>query len=129
MATQEQNKQTSKKETSKKETSKKQPARKSAAKKDAPRAEPGKRRSGADIAESAARQLADVAGKRPEAVTGLQRTDEGWQVEVEVLELSRVPNTTDVLAAYEVTVDRNGELEGYRRVRRYVRGAAGEDDR
>jgi hypothetical protein len=44
-----------------------------------------------------------------------------------VLELRRVPNTTDVLATYEATMDSDGELAGYRRLHRYVRGAAGED--
>jgi hypothetical protein len=43
-------------------------------------------------------------------------------VQVEVLELRRVPNTTDVLAVYEVSVDRDGDLEGYTRLHRYVRG-------
>ena len=66
-------------------------------------------------------------GKTAEGISGLQRTDDGWNVQVEVLELSRVPNTTDVLASYEVEVDGEGELMGYRRVRRYVRGTPGEE--
>ena len=32
---------------------------------------------------------------------------------VEVVELERIPNTTDVLGVYEVTVDKNGDLTGY----------------
>ena len=39
-----------------------------------------------------------------------------------MLELRRIPNTTDVLASYDVEVDSDGELQGYRRVHRYVRG-------
>jgi len=46
---------------------------------------------------------------------------------VEVVEVRRIPDTTDVLALYEVTVDDDGALEGYRRRRRYVRGTPGED--
>ncbi len=42
-----------------------------------------------------------------------------------MLELRRIPNTTDVLAIYEVTVDSDGDLEGYRRLHRYVRGRPG----
>ena len=61
-----------------------------------------------------------------EGVTGLERTDDGWKVQVEVVEVRRIPDTTDVLALYEVEVDEHGELEGYRRVRRYTRGAGGE---
>lgn len=124
-------KSTSKKSTSKKSPAKKSPAKRSTAKKAdsgtstrgrAPRAEPARRASGTRVAEEAARQLAELTTKDVEAVTALHRTDDGWQVEVEVLELRRVPTTTDVLATYEVTVSSSGELEGYRRVGRYVRG-------
>jgi hypothetical protein len=45
-------------------------------------------------------------------------------VTVEVLELQRTPNTTDLLSSYEVHVDNDGDLEEYRRLNRYVRGAA-----
>jgi hypothetical protein len=64
----------------------------------------------------------ELTGKEPEGVIGLERGEEGWKVQVEVLELRRIPNTTDVLAVYEVSVDQDGELEGYTRLRRYVRG-------
>ena len=96
-------------------------------KRPAPRAEPRRRPSGAKVAREAARQLVELTGKEAEGVVGLERTEDGWTVQVEVLELRRVPNTTDVLATYEVTLDEQGELEGYQRRARYVRGASGED--
>lgn len=91
----------------------------------APRAEAPRRASAGKVAELAARQLLDLTGKESEGITGLKRTDEGWTVFVDVVELTRVPNTTDVLATYEVEVDSHGDLQGYRRVRRFVRGTAG----
>ena len=96
-------------------------------KKAAPRAAPRRRPGGAKIAAEAVQQLAQLTGKESEGVVGLERTEDGWTVQVEVLELRRVPSTTDVLAIYEVTLDEQGELEGYQRRARYVRGAAGED--
>lgn len=54
--------------------------------------------------------------------------DGGWRVLVEVIEVSRVPASTDVLGAYEVTVDEEGELVRFERLRRYVRAHTGEDD-
>jgi hypothetical protein len=63
-----------------------------------------------------------MTGTGAESVTGLQRTEEGWTVEVVAVELRRVPNTTDVLASYEVMLDSDGELQGYRRLERYSRG-------
>ncbi len=92
----------------------------------APRAAARKRMTGTQVAASAAKQLLELTGKAAEGVTGLERTDDGWNVQVEVVEVRRIPDTTDVLALYEVTVDSDGDLEGYRRLRRYTRGVPGE---
>ena len=111
---------------------KKAPAKRSAAKRSssAPRTEssPRKRR-GPEIAADAARQLVELTGRDVEGVTSLERTDDGWRVEVEVLEVRRIPDTTDVLATYELTLDEDGDIEGYRRLHRYVRGTPGEEQR
>jgi hypothetical protein len=48
-------------------------------------------------------------------------------VTVEVVELARIPNTTDVLGKYEVTLDKDGEVTGAKRTRRYNRSEAGDD--
>ena len=76
------------------------------------------------IARRAVAELAELVGRTVEGVVSLDRTDDGWQVGVEVLEVRRVPDTADVLAQYEVDVDERGELVGYRRTRRYARGQA-----
>jgi len=119
-----------KKTTAKKSSSEKSGPSSSATKKSsssrasAPRTQPGKRMKGSQVAAAAAEQFAELSSRTVEGVTGLHRTDDGWVVELDVLELRRVPETTDVLATYEVTVDSSGELEGYRRAHRYVRGQA-----
>ena len=46
---------------------------------------------------------------------------------LEVVELERVPPTTDILATYRVDLDEYGELMGYERVNRYYRNQAGGD--
>jgi hypothetical protein len=93
----------------------------------APRAESKPRRSAADVAQRAAEQLVSLTGKNPESVTGIERHDDGWRVTLEVLEVRRIPQTTDVLSRYEIDTDDNGDLVGYRRAGRYTRGSAGED--
>ena len=130
---------TTKKSSTKQSSTKQSSAKKAPAKKSgsgsrsrsrsagAPRAEAPRRMSGSDIAAAAVRHLGELVGKEVSGVRCLERTDDGWRVELDVLELRRVPNTTDVLGTYEVTVDMRGELEGYRRVQRYIRGTPGED--
>jgi hypothetical protein len=93
----------------------------------APRAAAAKRATASQVAVRAAQQLLELTGKGAEGVTGLERTDDGWKVHVEVVEVRRIPDTTDVLALYEVQVDEDGDLIGYRRLRRYTRGKPGED--
>jgi Gas vesicle synthesis protein GvpO len=74
------------------------------------------------IAVTAARELAQLIGQAPEGIVGVEKHDDGWLVKVEVVESRRIPETTDILAVYEVDVDNDGAVTGYRRMDRYVRG-------
>jgi hypothetical protein len=94
---------------------------------DAPRAEASPSTSPLKLAGTAAQQLLELTGKSPEGIIGLEKNDSGWRVQVEVVEVRRIPNTTDVLALYEIDADDKGNLQGYRRIRRYARGVPGED--
>jgi hypothetical protein len=79
-----------------------------------------------DLTRSARETIEDLTGYKAEAVTGMQWDGENWLVTVDVLELERVPNTTDVIASYVVQLDDQGGLLGYKRDRRYQRGHAEE---
>ncbi|MCZ0971566.1 gas vesicle protein [Streptomyces noursei] len=70
----------------------------------------------------AAEQLQELLGRAPESVSAVTPTSDGWQADVEVLELERVPPTTSVMASYRVKLDEEGELVAYERIRRYTRG-------
>jgi hypothetical protein len=82
---------------------------------------------GTEAAKAAVRHLATLTGRATEAVVGLDKGEDGWKVLLETVEMQRVPSTTDVLATYEVTLDADGELDGYRRVQRYSRGSTKEE--
>jgi hypothetical protein len=69
-----------------------------------------------------------LLGRPLESVLGVQRSDDnGWLVMVSVIELERIPRSTDLLGAYAVELDQGGELIGYGRRRRYHRSQADED--
>lgn len=74
------------------------------------------------IARTAKEQLTELLNKNSETVIGVQRTDDGWQVDLEVVETERIPDTTDVLAIYRVQLDEDGDVEAYQRLDRYIRG-------
>jgi hypothetical protein len=85
-----------------------------------------RRSSGAELARRARRELSEITGLEAEGVTSLERADDGtWKVTVELLELSRVPETDDMLGSYEAELDEDGELLRYKRLRRYPRSQAG----
>jgi flagellar motor protein MotB len=67
-------------------------------------------------------QLEQLTGREPEGVLGLRRDDDGWLATIEVVELPRVPSSTDVLATYDVVLDDDGDVREYRRTGRYIRG-------
>jgi hypothetical protein len=72
---------------------------------------------------AALEQFADLTEMEPVAATGVRREENGWSVLVDVVELERIPSTTSVMATYRVDVDRDGELTGYERLRRFTRGS------
>ncbi|MFH8711922.1 gas vesicle protein [Streptomyces zaomyceticus] len=71
---------------------------------------------------AASEQLAKLLGRIPESVSSLKPTEAGWEAQVEVLELERIPDTTSVLASYKVSLDEDGALISFERTRRYNRG-------
>ncbi|MFF0199697.1 gas vesicle protein [Streptomyces sp. NPDC005017] len=77
-----------------------------------------------EVLRDARDQLAELTGMDTESVSSFERTEDGWSLEVEVLELARVPDTMSLMGSYQVDLDPEGRLTGYRRVRRYERGRA-----
>ena len=78
-------------------SAKKAPAKKSATKKSAAKkssssqqdqgrpAAKAAKPSAMKVARAAAAQLTELTGRRPEVVVGVERNDDGWQVELEVV--------------------------------------------
>jgi gas vesicle protein GvpO len=79
-----------------------------------------------EAAELARQYIAEMTERQPVQMTSLSPTEDGWLVEVEVIEDQRIPSSSDILALYEVELDADGELLAYRRIRRYLRGQTGD---
>jgi hypothetical protein len=82
---------------------------------------------GIEIAQRAREQLAILTGLEADTLSGMAKEDDGWHVNVDFVELKRVPNTTDVLATYEAVLDEEGNLLSHRRVHRFYRAQVTED--
>ena len=92
--------------------------------------EPQRGASSSDVAglvKRAREQISDVLGKEPESISGIRNVDGVWSVTVEVVEIHRIPDTTDILSSYEVVLDDDGDLVRLDRQRRYRRSQVEED--
>lgn len=102
--------------------------RPSSANADAKVAEDRRRMSAAEAGREGLEQITTLTGKDPESVTGVEPSEDGWLVTVEVIEDRRIPSSTDILSTYEAEIDDDGELLSYRRLRRYSRGRGDNGD-
>ncbi|MEO3799230.1 gas vesicle protein GvpO [Nonomuraea sp. B1E8] len=69
------------------------------------------------------RHIVELTGRESEGITLVRREGDGWVVGVEVVEDRRIPSSGDVLALYQAELDADGELQSYRRLRRYRRAS------
>ncbi|MGH2734191.1 MAG: gas vesicle protein [Actinomycetota bacterium] len=82
---------------------------------------------GPDVIERAMQQLKGMTGKQAESISSFVADDDGsgWTLMFELVELERVPSTTNLMGTYEVDIDKDGNLLGFEQTRRYVKGQAG----
>lgn len=82
--------------------------------------------SGLEIAQMVKEQIASLTGHKADTVTGMCREEDGWHVTMDLIELNRIPASTDVLGTYDVLADDEGNVITYKRTRRYCRGEGSE---
>jgi hypothetical protein len=82
---------------------------------------------GIEIARKAREQLKDLTGLAADTISSMVKVGEGWEVSIEMLEMRRIPDSTDILGTYQVSLDADGGLITYRRTRRYRRDDALEE--
>jgi hypothetical protein len=73
------------------------------------------------IVNKARDQLEQLLAREVESVSGFEREDGRWRVTLEVVEVQRIPESTDVLGSYEVVLDDDQNLVSFGQTRRYRR--------
>lgn len=69
-----------------------------------------------EVVEVARSELASLTGLELGSTLAANREGEGWRVAVEVVEKHSLPDGMDILAAYDVVLDPEGNIAGFRRV-------------
>jgi len=73
------------------------------------------------VLDKAKKQLTDVTGLKIESITRVIKDNGGWRIGVDLLEMSRIPNATDVLGDYEVLLAEDGSMLRFERKRTRLR--------
>ncbi len=73
------------------------------------------------IVSAAREQLSILTGLKVDTVSRVGREGRGWVVDIEMIELQRVPSSNDVLASYRINLDAKGSMVSYVRTHRYTR--------
>lgn len=81
-----------------------------------------------ELAERARQQLAEVTGFKPVAVVGGYSDTEGWHITVDMLEMARLPESTDILGTYEVSLDEEGNMLKFEKKRARLRSESYEEE-
>lgn len=55
------------------------------------------------------------SNSRVDGVTGFHKSDDGWAVDLEVVERKAIPDSMDILGIYEVLLDKEGSFLSFER--------------
>ncbi len=83
---------------------------------------------GTEIVEQAKHMVEALTGLTTDTVSSLTHEGDAWHVDLELVEMRRIPDSTDMLATYEMAIGDDGRLIRYQRSRRYLRGQAMEQE-
>lgn len=76
----------------------------------------------AQVAQKAREDMAQLTGQPVVSVVSCAQEADGWRVVLETLERKAIPDSSDLLAAFAVILDRDGALINFQRVRVRRRG-------
>lgn len=80
----------------------------------------------AAVIRTARAEMQDLTGRSVIGVSAVEPAESGWRLELEMVELERIPASTSVLGSYDLHVDRDGHVQQYSRTHRYYRNRADE---
>ena len=67
------------------------------------------------VIEKAREEISKATGLELSTTLGVSKVDKGWKVSLEMVEKHSIPDQMDVLAAYDVIVDNDGNLVEFNR--------------
>jgi len=78
-----------------------------------------------EVQEKVIPQIKKLIRKEPESISFLEKTQDGWTVNCDVLEKKSVPETYDLLKILEFKLDKNANVISFKQLRKVRRGDLG----
>ncbi len=78
-------------------------------------------KTGIQIAHLIKQQLVELTHFKSDTISAISKDEQGWHIFVEMVEMKRIPESSDMLATYETLADDEGNMISFHRVRRYLR--------
>ncbi len=75
-----------------------------------------------EIQEKVAPQIKKLLNKEPECISSIEKTNEGWRLECDVLDKKSIPETFDILKVFEFILDKDAKVTNFKQVRKIRRG-------
>ena len=69
-----------------------------------------------DLVKKTREHLAELTGLKVGSTVSVRKGESGWCVQVEVVEKNSIPDSQDILATYELSVDDEGNVQNFTRV-------------
>ncbi len=69
-----------------------------------------------DLIEKARKQLGEFTGLPLGSTVSARKDERGWRLQVEVVEKKSIPDGQDILATYELTVDKDANVLDFSRI-------------
>ena len=66
------------------------------------------------VVETARTVAKNYMGKNPESIIAIEEKPEEWKITIEAVERKSVPDSQDLLGRYDIRLDKNGELLGWK---------------
>lgn len=75
-----------------------------------------------DVQKKVFPKIKELLKKEPESVSFLEKTNEGWTLQCELLEKKSVPEIFDLLKVFEFKLDKDGQINSFKQLRKIRRG-------
>lgn len=78
-----------------------------------------------DIQSKALPQIKELLRKDPETISSVEKTQDGWTIQCDVLEKKAIPEIFDLMKIFEFRLDNDAKVTGFKQLKRIRRGDIG----